>query len=69
MVWACQQNYLGIFNQLYYAAILQASQSQFKIYLKQHTHKNSKQIWSLDHAQMFLLGCKELVISTDHKHL
>ena len=42
MVWACQRNYLGIFNQLYYAAILQASQSQFKIYLKQHTHTNLK---------------------------
>ena len=23
--------------------------------------------WSLDHAQMFVLGCTELVISTDHK--
>ena len=33
------------------------------------TFENSKQIWSLDHAQMFVLGCKELVISTDHKHL
>ena len=25
--------------------------------------------WSLDHARMFVLGCTELVISTDHKPL
>ena len=40
MVWVHQPSHLGIFNQPYYAAIPQASQSQFKIYAEQHTHTN-----------------------------
>ena len=33
------------------------------------TEGESLAVWALDNARMFVLGCRDLIVSTDHKPL